>query len=97
MILFSINRSRGYENPSLEIIVIENFLTRGFPLEEACEHFSLNQSAIFVVVLVSFMCYCGDNVGYITVILPVITLNCTIPAYLASGLFMPLPSQSHAE
>jgi hypothetical protein len=27
----------------------------------------------------------------------VITLNCTIPAYLASGLLMPLPSQSHAE
>ena len=29
--------------------------------------------------------------------LSVITLNCTIPTYLASGLFMPLPSQSHAE
>jgi hypothetical protein len=27
----------------------------------------------------------------------VITLNCTIPAYLTSGLFIPLPSQSHAE
>jgi hypothetical protein len=27
----------------------------------------------------------------------VITLNCTIPAYLASSLLMPLPSQSHAE
>ena len=27
--IFSINRSRGYENPSLEIIVIELFSTRG--------------------------------------------------------------------
>jgi hypothetical protein len=27
----------------------------------------------------------------------VITLKCTIQVYLASGLLMPLPSQSHAE
>jgi hypothetical protein len=68
--IFSINKVRGYENPSLEIIVIEHFLNRGFPLEEAHEHFFLNQSAIYVVVLISFMCYFGDYAGYITVILP---------------------------
>jgi hypothetical protein len=68
--IFSINRSRGYENPSLEIIVIERCSTGGFPLEEACEHCFLNQSVIYVVVLISFMCYCGDYAGYIVVILP---------------------------
>jgi hypothetical protein len=82
MLLFSINRSRGYENPSLEIIVIECFSTRGFPLEEAHEHFSLNKSAIYVVVLISFLCYCGDYAGYITVILPFLAF------YLCSAYFL---------
>jgi hypothetical protein len=68
--IFSINRSRGYENPSLEIIVIEIFSTGGCPVEEACEHCSQNQSVISVVILISFQCYCGDCSGYITVILP---------------------------
>jgi hypothetical protein len=35
MLLFSINRSRGYENPSLDIIVIELCSIGGCPLEEA--------------------------------------------------------------
>jgi hypothetical protein len=68
--IFSINKGRGYENPSLEIIVTERCSTGGFPLEEACEHCFLNQSAISVVVLILFLCYCGDYAGYITVILP---------------------------
>ena len=50
--IFSINKGRGYENPSLEIIVTEHCSTRGCPLEEACEHYFLNQSAISVVVLI---------------------------------------------
>jgi hypothetical protein len=68
--IFNINKGRGYENPSLEIIVTEHYSTEGFPLEEACEHCFLNQSAISVIVLISFLCYCGDYVGYIIVILP---------------------------
>ena len=68
--IFCINKGRGYENPSLEIIVIEHCSTRGCPLEGAREHFFMNQSAIYVVVLISFMCYCGYYAGYITVILP---------------------------
>jgi hypothetical protein len=68
--IFSINKGRGYENPSLEIIVTERCLIGGCPLKEACEQCFLNQSAIYVVVLISFMCYCGDYAGYITVILP---------------------------
>ena len=68
--IFSINKGRGYENPSLEIFVTEHCLTRGFPLKEAHEHYFLNQSVSFVVVLTSFLCYCGYYVGYITVILP---------------------------
>jgi hypothetical protein len=68
--IFSINKGRGYENPSLEIIVTKCCSTGGFPLEEASEHCFLNQSVIYVVALISFMCYCGDYVGYITVILP---------------------------
>jgi hypothetical protein len=68
--IFSINKGRGYENPSLEIIVTERCSIGGCPLEEACEHCFLNQSAISIVVLISFLCYCGDYAGYITVILP---------------------------
>jgi hypothetical protein len=71
--IFSINRSRGYENPSLEIIVIELCSTGGCPLEEAREHCSQNQSVISVVILISFQCYCGDYSGYIVVILPFLT------------------------
>jgi hypothetical protein len=68
--IFSIDRSRGYENPSLDNIVIDNCSTRGFPLEEAYEHCFQNQIIISVVVLISFQCYCGDCYGYIVVILP---------------------------
>jgi hypothetical protein len=68
--IFSINKGRGYENPSLETIVMEHFSTGGCPLEEACEHCFLNQSVISVVVLISLLFYCGDYAGYITIILP---------------------------
>jgi hypothetical protein len=72
MLLFSINRSRGYENPSLDIIVIDLFSTRGCPLEEACEHCFQIQSVIFVVILILFQCYCGECSGYIDVNLPLL-------------------------
>jgi hypothetical protein len=52
--IFSINKSHGYENPSLDNIVIEHCSTRDFPLEEACEHCFQNQSVISVVVLISY-------------------------------------------
>jgi hypothetical protein len=68
--IFSINRSQGYENPSLDIIVIELCSTGGCPLEEAHEHCFHNQSVIFVVILISFQCYCGDCSSYIVAILP---------------------------
>jgi hypothetical protein len=68
--IFSINKGRWYENPSLEIVVTDRCSTGGCPLEEACEHCFLNQSAISVAVRISFMCYCGDYAGYIIVILP---------------------------
>ena len=68
--IFSINKGRGYKNPSWVIIVTERFSTEGLPLEEACEHCFKNQSVISVVVLILFLCYCGDYAGYITVILP---------------------------
>jgi hypothetical protein len=54
MLLFSINRSRGYENPSLDIIVIELYSTGGFPLEEAREHCFQIQSAILLLFLYHF-------------------------------------------
>jgi hypothetical protein len=79
--IFSINKGRGYENPSLEIIVTERCSTRGFPLEEAREHCFLARSVIYVVVLISFMCYCGDYASYITVILPFLAF------YLCSAYF----------
>jgi hypothetical protein len=72
MLLFSINRSQGYENPSLDIIVIELCSTGGCLLEEAHEHCFQIPSAIFVVILISFQCYCGECSGYIVVILPLL-------------------------
>jgi hypothetical protein len=72
MPLFSINRSRGYENPTLDIIVIELFSTGGCPLKEAREHCFHIQSATYVVILISFQCYCGECSGYIVVIMPLL-------------------------
>jgi hypothetical protein len=69
MLLFSINRSRGYENPSLDIIVIERCSIGGCPLEEACEHCYLIQSAISVAISYIISVYCEDYAGYFTVIL----------------------------
>jgi hypothetical protein len=54
--IFSINKGRGYENPSLEIIVTEHCSIGGCPLEEACEHYFLNQSAISIAIVISFLC-----------------------------------------
>ena len=84
--IFSINKGWGYENPSLKIIVTEHCPTRGCPLEEACEHFFLNQSVISVVVLILFMCYCGDYASYITVTLPFLAF------YFCSAYFLYLVS-----
>jgi hypothetical protein len=67
--IFSINKRRGYENPSWEIIVIELCSTGGCPLEEAYEHCYLNQSAISVAILYIISVYCEDYAGYFTVIL----------------------------
>jgi hypothetical protein len=67
--IFSINKRRGYENPSLEIIVTEHCSTGGCPLEEACEHCYLNQSAISVAISYIISVYCEDYAGYFTVIL----------------------------
>jgi hypothetical protein len=52
--IFSINKGRGYANPSLEIIVTERFSIGGCPLEEACEHCFLNQSAILLLFYYHF-------------------------------------------
>jgi hypothetical protein len=53
---FCINKGRGYENPSLEIIVTERCSTGGCPLEEACEHCFLNRSAFLLLFRISFLC-----------------------------------------
>jgi hypothetical protein len=71
--IFSINKGRGYENPSLKIIVTERCSIRGCPLEEACEHCFLNQSVISIAILISFLCYYEDYAGCFTVILPFLT------------------------
>ena len=70
--IFSINRSRRYANPILDIIVIDLFSTGGCPLKEALEHSFQIQSVISVVILISFQCYCGECSGYIVVILPLL-------------------------
>jgi hypothetical protein len=86
MLLFSINRSRGYENPSLDIIVIELCSTGGFPLEEAREHCFQIQSVISVVILISFQCYCGECSGYIVVILPLLAFYFMFCIHFISGI-----------
>jgi hypothetical protein len=90
MLLFSINRSQGYENTLLDIIVIELYSTEGFPLKEACEHCFHIQSAISVVILISFQCYCGECSGYIVVILPLLAfisvLHTFYILYITSGI-----------
>jgi hypothetical protein len=72
MLLFSLNRIQGYENPSLDIIVIELCSTGGCPLEEAHAHCFQIQSVISFVILISFQCYCCECSGYIVVILPLL-------------------------
>jgi hypothetical protein len=84
--IFRINKGRGYENPSLKIIVTEHFSIGGFPLEEAYEHCFLNQSAISIAIIISFMCYCEDYAGYFTVIL------LSLSFYLCSAYFIYLVS-----
>jgi hypothetical protein len=56
----------------LDIIVIELCSTGGCPLKEVREHCFQIQSAISVVILISFQCYCGECSGYIAVILPLL-------------------------
>jgi hypothetical protein len=84
--IFSINKGRGYENPSLEIIVTERCSTGGFPLEEACEHCYLNQSAISIAISYIISVYCEDYAGYFTVILPFLAF------YFCSAYFIYLVS-----
>jgi hypothetical protein len=84
--IFSINRSRGYENPSSDIIVIEICSNGGFPLEEAHEHCSQNQTALFGVILISFTCYCRDCSGYIIVYLPFIAFYLCSAYFFISGI-----------
>jgi hypothetical protein len=89
--IFSINKRRGYENPSLEIIVTERCSTGGCPLEEACEHCYLNQSAISVAISYIISVYCEDYAGYFTVILSFLAFH------LCSAYFIYLVSCIRSE
>ena len=84
--IFRINKGRGYENPILEIIVTEHCSIGGFPLEEACEHCFLNQSAFSIAISYIIYVYCEDYAGYFTVILPFLAF------YLCSAYFVYLVS-----
>jgi hypothetical protein len=57
------------KNASLDINVTERCSTGGCPLEEACEHCYLIQSAISVAISYIISVYCEDYAGYFTVIL----------------------------
>jgi hypothetical protein len=84
--MFSINKGRGYVNPSLEIIVTKHCLTGGFPLEEAYEHCFLNQSAFSITISYIISVYCEDYAEYFTVILPFLAF------YFCSAYFIYLVS-----
>jgi hypothetical protein len=87
---FSINKGRGYENPSLEIIVTERCSTGGFPLEDSYEHFYLNQSVIYVAISYIISVYCEDYAGYFTVILSFLAFHfcSTYFIYLVSCILL---------
>jgi len=86
MDIFSINKERGYENPSLEIIVIERCSTGACPLKKAYEHFFLNQSAFSIAISYIIYVYSEDYAGYFTVIFPFLAF------YLCSAYFIYLVS-----
>jgi hypothetical protein len=67
--IFSINKGRGYVNPSLEIVITERCSTGGCPIGEACEHCFLNQSAFSISISYIISVYYEDYTGYFTVIL----------------------------
>jgi hypothetical protein len=73
--IFSINKGRGYENPSLEIIVTERCSIGGCPLKEACEHCYLNQSANSIAISYIISVYCEDYARYFIVILPFLAFH----------------------
>jgi hypothetical protein len=93
--IFSINKGRGYENPSLEIIVTERCSTGGCPLEEACEHCFLNQSAISIAISYIISVYCEDYAGYFTVILPFLAFYFLFCIFYISGILHPTISLSY--
>jgi hypothetical protein len=72
MLLFSINRSRGYENPSLDIIVIDLFSTGGFPLKEAVNIAFRFKVLTLLLFLYHFSVIVVNVLGYIVVILPLL-------------------------
>jgi hypothetical protein len=84
--IFSINKGRGYENPILDIIVIEHCSTGGCPLKEACEYCFLNQSAFSIAISYVISMYCEDYARYFTVILPFLAF------YFCSAYFIYLVS-----
>jgi F0F1-type ATP synthase assembly protein I len=79
------------KNPSLDIIVTEHCSTGGCPLEEACEHCYLIQSAISVAISYIISVYCEDYAGYFTVILSFLAFH------LCSAYFIYLVSCSIKE
>jgi hypothetical protein len=84
--IFSINKGRGYDNPSLEIIVTERCSTGGCPLKEACEHWFMNQSVISIAISYIISVYCEDYDGFFIVIFPFLAF------YLCSAYFIYLVS-----
>jgi hypothetical protein len=88
--IVSINKGRGYENPSLDIIVTERCSTGGFPLEEACEHCYLIQSAISIAISYIIYVYCEDYAGYFTVILSFLAFHFMFCIFYISGILHPL-------
>ena len=89
--IFSINKGRGYVNPSLEIIVTERCSTEGCVLEEACEHCYVNQSVVSVAISYIISVYCEDYAGYFTVILSFLAVH------FCSAYFIYLVSCSYAQ
>ena len=74
------------KNPSLDIIVTERCSTGGCPLEEACEHCYLIQSAISVAISYIISMYCEDYAGYFTVILSFLAFHLCFCIFYISGI-----------
>jgi hypothetical protein len=84
-------------NPGWDIIVTELCLTGGCPLEEACEHFFLNQSYFSIAISYIIYVYCEDYAGCFTIILPFLAFYFCSAYFIYLVSCMTIHARTHVE